>query len=265
MVASKTSQHFLMMLETSNFMNRLESRQFSIFTQKFHNSLAKTIELYKAKIVYNDNNTYLLIFDSASNAIWSAIKIQSNFKYITPKMDNGVRKLQIGISCTNADYDSILRKPGAGNTPYYMCEWIPDTIVISKDVYSFFKKENKNAELDRNQIRVLSKNDENFLKRVMNYLNDSWSTSEFSMHEIPRIVGYSTSGFYKKIKKITGKSPNLLFREFRLKKAIKALYKKGGTIGEVALKNGFKSRGYFSKCFEETFGVLPSRYLQNQN
>lgn len=254
-----------MMLETSNYLNRLESKQFSIFTQKFHNSLAKTLHLYEARIVYKDNNTYLLIFNTASNAIGCALKIQSDFKYITPKFDGGFRKLQIGISCTNSDYDLVLRKPSVGSTPYYMCEWIPDTIVISKAVQSYFKKENKNAEIDTSQIRILSTKDEYFLKRVMNYLDDSWKRSEFKMNAIPEIVGYSASGFYKKLKRLTGKSPNSLFREFRLRRALKSLYKNRGNVRDIAKYSGFKSSSYFSKCFEDTFGVLPSRYIQKHN
>ncbi|MGB5171982.1 helix-turn-helix domain-containing protein [Eudoraea sp.] len=265
MISLNPKRHFMMMLETSSYLDRLESKQFSIFTQKFHNNLAKTLHSYEADIVYKDNNTYLLIFDSASNAIWCALKIQSDFKYITTKYDGSFRKLQIGISCTNSHFDNILRKPTVGNTAYYMCEWIPDTIVISKEVKSHFEMESINAEIDTEQIRVLSTKDEFFLKRVMNFLNDSWSLSEFSMNLIPGEVGYSPSGFYKKIKRITGKTPNSLFREFRLKKAIKKLYQKGGNISEIARQSGFKSRSYFTKCFENTFGILPSRYIQRQH
>ena len=37
----------LMVIETSNYLDRLEANQFTIFTQKFHNSISKTLKQFE--------------------------------------------------------------------------------------------------------------------------------------------------------------------------------------------------------------------------
>ena len=78
----------IMVLETSNYLNRLEANQFTIFTQKFHNSVSKTLKLFNGSVVKKDNNSYLVSFKSVTDAILCALKIQFNFKYITPKFES---------------------------------------------------------------------------------------------------------------------------------------------------------------------------------
>ena len=83
--------NYVMVIETSDYLHRLEANQFSIFTQKLHNGIA--------------NNTYIVHFNSVTNAILCALKIQNNFKYITPKFDKSIRRLKIGIDQNeNNDY-----------------------------------------------------------------------------------------------------------------------------------------------------------------
>ena len=35
-----------------------------------------------------------------------------------------------------------------------------------------------------------------------------------------------------------------------------------GNISEIAFETGFNSPAYFSKCFQESFGILPSNYIK---
>ena len=54
----------IMLIETSNYLNRVEANQFSVFTQKFHRSVTKTIKKFEGNIVKQDNNSYLTSFKS---------------------------------------------------------------------------------------------------------------------------------------------------------------------------------------------------------
>jgi AraC-like DNA-binding protein len=58
----------------------------------------------------------------------------------------------------------------------------------------------------------------------------------------------------------TGKAPNAFIHDYRLDKALKLLEKKTENISEVAFETGFNSPAYFSKCFSDKFGILPSKY-----
>jgi transcriptional regulator GlxA family with amidase domain len=59
---------------------------------------------------------------------------------------------------------------------------------------------------------------------------------------------------------ILGKSPNSFLKEYRLNKALALLDKQVSNVSEVAYQTGFSSPTYFSKCFYEVYGILPSKY-----
>jgi len=66
--------------------------------------------------------------------------------------------------------------------------------------------------------------------------------------------------FYKKVKGITGHSPNEYLRIIRMKKAAELLISTNLTVAEVSYKVGINDPFYFSKCFKSQFGVAPSIY-----
>ncbi len=59
---------------------------------------------------------------------------------------------------------------------------------------------------------------------------------------------------------ITGKSPNSFLKNYRLNEALQLMDKQHSNISEIAYRTGFSSPAYFSKCFQEAYGILPSKY-----
>ena len=252
----------IMVIESSNFLNRVEANQFTIFTQKFHNSVNKSIQKFDGRIVLLNNNSYLVSFESVTNAVLCALKIQSNFKYITPKFDSFLRRLKIGIS-VGAAVDSKERLfEEAIDLSTHMCEVVKDQLVISSEVKTIYDKENHNAFLSGEQLRILKPREEEFLTELMEFINTRWNKPDLSVDDFGKTLGYSRSQIYRKLKDLTGKSPNTFLREFRLHRALKLLFEQKGNISEVAFESGFNSPTYFSKCFFEKYGILPSKYLQ---
>ena len=94
----------------------------------------------------------------------------------------------------------------------------------------------------------------------MDYMDEIWRDSDFKVDELSRKLGFSKSQLYRKIKALTGKSPNTFIKDYKLNKALIQLNKQKGNISEIAFDNGFNSPSYFSKCFLENFGILPSSY-----
>ena len=52
--------------------------------------------------------------------------------------------------------------------------------------------------------------------------------------------------------------------DFILQKAVELMNNRIGNISEIAFESGFNSPAYFSKCFCEAYGVLPSTYAKQQ-
>ncbi|MEQ9423770.1 MAG: two-component regulator propeller domain-containing protein [Cyclobacteriaceae bacterium] len=94
---------------------------------------------------------------------------------------------------------------------------------------------------------------------VENHLNDSLLTVPFMASE----VALSERQLQRKLKQITGFSPNLFIREIRLTRAKRLLESRQvNTVAEAANKVGFDKPDYFSTQFSNRFGKLPSEYLK---
>ena len=255
-------KRIFMVIENSNYLNRLESNQYSIFTQKFHHSVSKTLRQFEAQIISQDNNSYVVSFETATNAVLCALQIEQKFKYVTSRYDTGIRRLKIGLSAGFAIEQETGNFDEAITQATYMCEVVKDTLVISPIVKKLYEKENRNAKIDSNHIRTLRKGEMVFLNRLMKASQFLWSEGKLSLEHLRNRLGCSRSSIYRRIKKITGKSPHYFLREFRLHRALSLLHKRRGNISKIATQTGFKNPSHFAKCFSEKFGMLPSKYAQ---
>ncbi|MBK7410401.1 MAG: tetratricopeptide repeat protein [Saprospirales bacterium] len=100
--------------------------------------------------------------------------------------------------------------------------------------------------------------DATFLRRVREAIEANLEDEGFSVVELGQQVGMSRSQLHRKLSALTGFSPNEVIRNMRLERAKQLLEKKAGTAAEIAFSCGFSSPAYFTKCFKEYFGVLPS-------
>jgi DNA-binding response OmpR family regulator len=106
----------------------------------------------------------------------------------------------------------------------------------------------------------ISSIDKKFIKEIKTIIEENLSDPEFSVEQMAKKLYMSSSSLYKKIEAITGQSPQLFIRSYRLKRAAQLLKAKAGNVTEVAFDVGFSSTSYFTKCFKEKFHRLPSEY-----
>lgn len=252
----------LMVIETSNYLNRLEANQFTLFAQKFHNNVSKTLKKFNGRIVKKDNNTYLASFKSVTDAVLCALKIKFQFKYVTPKSAAFTRRLNIalssGIPVTNKE--SIFEETITLATR--MCDIVKEQLVITNEVKLLYESENRNATIDDKMIKILNPVEEKFLTQLIDFMEDTWNKSNTNVSDFSKALGLSKSQLYRKLTHLTGQSPNTFLKEFRLHKALDLLHKQQGNISEIAFETGFNSAAYFSKCFLDKYGILPSKYIQ---
>jgi signal transduction histidine kinase/ligand-binding sensor domain-containing protein/DNA-binding response OmpR family regulator len=108
----------------------------------------------------------------------------------------------------------------------------------------------------------LSSIDEQFIKRVLNVINEHISEEEFSIDELGKEVAMSRQHLYRKLKAISDKTPSLFIRSVKLAKAKKLIKERKGTISEISFSVGFNSPAYFNRCFKEEFGYSPGELIQ---
>jgi len=70
------------------------------------------------------------------------------------------------------------------------------------------------------------------------------------------------SNFHKKIKNITGLTPNDYIKLIRLNQSVQLLLSGKYKINEVCYLVGFNTPSYFSKCFHEQYGKLPKEFVE---
>lgn len=106
----------------------------------------------------------------------------------------------------------------------------------------------------------ISKKDQEFIEKLHEEIENHIAELDFSIDNIAETMFMSRSSFYRKIKSITGMSPNDYLKVFRLNKAAELLLENEYSIAEICDKVAFSSSSYFAKCFKAQFGVLPKDY-----
>jgi transcriptional regulator GlxA family with amidase domain len=115
---------------------------------------------------------------------------------------------------------------------------------------------------DSKQLLVLAQKDETLMNTLSDTLERHWQDPGFGVEQFCRQTTMSKSQLYRKTMELWALSPNDLLRRFRLTNACGLLRKQASSIAGVGFDSGFTSASYFTKCFKETFGVLPAAYLQ---
>jgi len=109
---------------------------------------------------------------------------------------------------------------------------------------------------------TLTNVDEEFLQRAVDLVEENMDNTEFTVEELVRLMQVSRSRLYLKLKALTGQSSSEFIRTVRLKRAVQLLENTGYTVKEVMFMTGFNTASYFSKCFKQQFGILPSEYIK---
>ncbi|MFA7089294.1 MAG: two-component regulator propeller domain-containing protein [Bacteroidales bacterium] len=99
--------------------------------------------------------------------------------------------------------------------------------------------------------------DLDFLTRINEIIMNNLAETENLIDSLALHMSVSRSGLHKKIKSISGMTPNDYIQLIRLKKAAELLSTGEYQINEVAYLVGFNTPSYFSKCFFNQFGLLP--------
>ena len=108
-------------------------------------------------------------------------------------------------------------------------------------------------------IHVTNK-DKEFIDKIHALIEQNMMNVDFSVDIFAQTAGMGRTNFYKKIKGITGHSPNEYLRIIRMKKAAELLATTGLNVSEVSYKVGINDPFYFSKCFKAQFGKSPSQF-----
>jgi DNA-binding response OmpR family regulator len=102
--------------------------------------------------------------------------------------------------------------------------------------------------------------DAQFLRRAIETVDRHLSDFEFDVEALAKKVAVSRRQLFRKLKAVTGGTPNALIRAMRLKRAEQLLKESQMTVTEITYAVGFSDLKHFRSVFQEQFGVLPGEY-----
>ncbi|HNU88799.1 MAG TPA: DUF4242 domain-containing protein [Ferruginibacter sp.] len=197
---------------------------------------------------------FIASFVSASKAVSCALAIQKEIQ-----QDEAGIKIAINggepVEKSNNLFGDTLQLAA------YMCAITGNRqIMVSAAVRGLASKDH--FQTKTSGLTAMTPQDEVLLASLFGKLEEKWQEAEFDVEDYCKVMAMSKSQLYRKTVQLTGLSPNILLKEFRLEKAKELMRKKPYSISQITFDSGFSSPSYFTKCFKKKFGLLPMAYLE---
>jgi AraC-like DNA-binding protein len=223
---------------------------------KHNNVIRKNLTQYGGREVEHERNGFIISFASAAKAVDCALAIQKD----TPYADGKELDFKMGINAgepvekSNKLFGDVIQFAAnlctiAEHSQIAVASSVKE--LVSKDFPLNGKK----------NFLTLSPNDECLLELLFSKLEENWQDADFDITGYCHAVAMSNSQLYRKTISLTGLSPNILLKEFRLEKAKELMKKQRYSIAQITFDAGFTSASYFTKCFKKKYGLLPMAYL----
>ena len=106
----------------------------------------------------------------------------------------------------------------------------------------------------------LSAADRAFVDKLRQLIDNNISDSTLNINALNSEMCMSRASFFRKIKSLTGVTPNNFILIYRLNRAAEMIRSRDYRLNEVADLLGFSSQSHFSRCFKQHFGITPKDY-----
>ncbi len=221
-----------------------------------NNIIRKNLHRHGGREVEHEGTGFIISFPSASKAVACALAIQQEMQ----QAHAGTLSFKIAVNAgepvekSNHLFGDTIQFANnmcmiAGNFQVAVSSPVKD--LVMKD---FFHGKTKN-------VLTLTPQDESLLQLLFNTLEENWQDADFDLSNYCKATAMSTSQLYRKTISLTGLSPNIFLKEFRLEKAKQLMQKQRYSIAQITFDSGFASASYFTKCFKNKYGLLPMAYV----
>ena len=110
---------------------------------------------------------------------------------------------------------------------------------------------------------AITTQDETFIDKATRYVEEHLGDPELTVEQMSDYMAMSRVQLYRRMVSVTGKTPSEFIRLVRLRHAERLLVQSQLSIAEICYMVGFSSTRYFSRCFKDLYGYLPSKYKKN--
>ena len=128
---------------------------------------------------------------------------------------------------------------------------------------SYRKRFLASGDMEELHIKEESK-DQLFVNKAIELMKKNYADSEYNLECFVRDMGYSKTLVNSKMHALVGQPIGQFMKNYRLSVARQMIQERKGdvNVSEVAYAVGFNDPKYFTKCFKEFYGYLPSQGLK---
>lgn len=231
-----------------------------------------TLNAYQNIIVsHKDNSDARFIFPKG-------MTVNANFIGVR-KIEN-LQDKEAGIKPVQELLSSIIKDHAANNTFYHLGNFnleiaghihklnhMPDgdslkRLVMEGRLYlmlALHLKEHHNYQNHEKLPETLGREDIKRIRQLAEFMQDNIS-EPLTVAHLSEISGLTSKKLQLGFRLLFSKSVNSYVRHIKLEFACEQLRNSDHTISEIVYMIGFKSRSYFSKIFEDRYGILPMEY-----
>ena len=230
------------------------------FTGKYkhyNNQVVQIIDRYDGGCITQIESGILASFMNATNAVTCAINIK---KLLISIPDNYEFRLAI-VTGNPVDEDgNILFEEVKKKIKTLGDIGSKSAINIDAVTKSILVKEPKAPKLNSEDFNIVDADGFVLLEKMAAIFNKQLQQPDFNIKKLNTALGLSKAQCYRKIKSITGLSPNQLLQETRLQQSLALIKLNSKTIAEIAYDLGFNSPTYFTRVFKKRFNMLPTAF-----
>lgn len=200
------------------------------------------------------------IFNASGDALNCALQMRENFSR-SKKLSRGpMPDLEFRMAL---NHDQPLKEVGGffedalKTIKHYLFLVRPGEILLSSNL------ERVHGELVQKGrkiqgVHILSSNDEVFVDKLFAAIDSNIDKENFGIEQLAKEVAMSRAQLFRRIKSLSGRSPNKFVNRYRMHLALELLKMKKYNVCQVAQDLGYSNPSYFSKMFKKEFGILPS-------
>lgn len=185
---------------------------------------------------------------------------------LTKQIKEDERTCHIPVIMLTARSESKSRIDGlkTGVDDYLTKPFSPEELLVRID--NLIEQRKKLAERFRERILVPPSRvdeismDDKFLHKARGVVETNLADYTFTVEKMADEMNLSRTQLLRKLKALTGISPNDFIKDIRLKRAADLIRQKADTVTQIGYTVGFNDQSYFTKCFKKQFGVTPTEF-----
>lgn len=162
------------------------------------------------------------------------------------------------IAGLNTGADAYVTKPF---DPEYLQALIRSLLENRARIRGIIANATTTKEIEEEASDALSGQDKALMDRLYAIMEEELSNEEVNINKLTGMLYMSRTKLYYKIKGLTGETPNVFFKKYKLNRAAEMLRSGEHNISEVSDLTGFSSPTVFSRNFRAQFGMTPTEYV----